>query len=120
MLVAARFLDITASHMQTRRPSIITSSLLPLLTSSQPPLSLHFAVAAGVSLTHALLRHFRPSLKWRWLAGADSVVAALVAVCAAALGGAKGSILGNAAVAGCIVGIIAASSSTSLSFRDKK
>jgi len=110
MLVAAKLLDTAATQMRHTR-AFLSASLLPSLCQT-PPLSPHLAVGTSVSLTHALLRHFLPRLRWRWLAGIDGTVGALVSICSAALGGARGGrILGSAMAAGCIVGIIAASSS---------
>jgi len=111
MLVAAKLLDTAATQMRPTR-TFLPASLLPSFLLQTPPLSPHLAVGTSVSLTHALLRHFLPRLRWRWMAGIDGTVGALVSICAAALGGARGGrTLGCAMAAGCIVGIIAASSS---------
>lgn len=119
MLVAAKLLDTAATQMRPTR-TLLPASLLSSLLLQTPPLSPHLVVGTGVSLTHALLRHFIPRLKWRWLASIDGTMGALVSLCATALGGARGGrSLGCAMAAGCIVGIIAASSSYNLATRQQ-
>jgi len=100
MIIAVRLLDMTASSFS--RSHHIAPSLLSVLL----PFSPHVIVTAGVSISYAFLRRFRPTLKWRWFASVQGAVGALACLCAAIWGGAKGSAYGVALVAGCIVGII--------------
>lgn len=106
MLVATRLLDVTAANMQQPHRPILFPSLF-LAFRHFLPISPHIAVATGVSISQALLYYFRPSsMKWWWLTGVNSTMGALVSVCAAAHGGARGTALGYALAAGCIIGLI--------------
>lgn len=120
MLVAAKLLDTAAAQMQQSR-SILPTYFLPSIFSRILPLSPHLVVATSVSVTHAVLLSFFPRLRQRWAVGVDATVGALVSICAAALGGARGGKpLGCALVAGCIVGIIASTSFNSIKFLTPK